>query len=264
MLTWFNRLYSYRFITGSIVLCCSIGILTSTTLFADTIEDAREAIEKWVETKRIISKEKHDLAIAKEMLNERIELVQNEIKSLRDKIKDAEDSIAEADKKRAELIEENDKLKEASSALGDTLQNLEQRTLQLMKQVPKPLQEKLKPLSQQIPENPEETELSISIRFQNVVGVLNSVNKSNLEITVVSEVRTLPDGNSAEVTTMYLGIGQAFYIGANGTIAGVGVPAEDGWKWTPANDFAQEISNAIAILNNEQVAAYVQVPVKIQ
>lgn len=264
MFNWYFQSNSNRFKFGFAVACVSIVFFSSTAIFANTIEEAREAIERWVETKRIISKEKNDLVLAKEMLNERISLVQNEIDSLREKINEAEKSIAEADKKRNELFTENETLKEASSALGSTLQTLEERTNQLMKQVPKPLQEKLKPLSQQIPDKPEETKLSISQRFQNVVGILNEVNKTNLEISVVSEVRTVEDGNSAEVTTMYLGIGQAFYVGANGNIAGIGVPTKDGWEWTPANESAQQISNAIAIINNEQVASYVQVPVKIQ
>jgi hypothetical protein len=77
-------------------------------------------------------------------------------------------------------------------------------------------------------------------------------------------VRTLPDGTSAEVTALYLGIGQAFYSGANGKIAGIGTASDQGWVWKQADESAAEIARIIAILNNESVASFVQVPVEIQ
>ena len=108
----------------AIVPCCVAVALVWSLCLAPTaafceesapiVEDTRAALEKWVETQRVISKEKKDLALAKEMLNERIELVKREIDSLHGKISEAEESIAEADKKRAELIEENEKLKGAA------------------------------------------------------------------------------------------------------------------------------------------------------
>ena len=84
------------------------------------------------------------------------------------------------------------------------------------------------------------------------------------EILVTSEVRALPDGSSAEVTAIYLGLGQGYYSGANGSIAGVGTATEEGWEWTPADDAAPEIARVVAILKNEEAAAFVQLPVEIQ
>jgi FtsZ-binding cell division protein ZapB len=231
----------------------------------EKIESAREALEKWVETRQVISKEKQEWAFAQEMLNERIELVQNEIKSLREKIAKAEQSISEADKKRSELVEENEKLKSAADTLKTIVTKFESRTGALNKKLPEPIRERIKPLSQRLPEDPNETKLSLSQRFQNVIGILNEVNKFNRgEITVTSEVRTLADGSVAEVTALYVGLGQAYYTNNDGTIAGVGRPSEDGWVWEPANDAAGRISDAIAILQNEQVASFVPLPVKIK
>lgn len=227
------------------------------------IETARESLQQWVETERLISKEKRDLQLSREVLTERISLVEQEIESLRSKITTAEESIAEADLKRAELMETNEKLKQASSSLGGIVATLEERTLGLLARLPEPIRDRVKPLSQRIPKPGEETKLSTSERFQNIVGILNEVNKFNGEITVTSEVRTLEDGTSAEVTALYLGIGQAFYSGGNGTIAGVGTASGDAWTWKPANDSAAEIASAVAILKNEQVATFVHVPVKV-
>lgn len=246
-----------------VVLFSSSAVLSADRPSVD-VDDTRAALEKWVETQRVISQEKRDLALAKETLNQRIELVQREIETLRGKISEAEESIAEADKKRAAMMEEKEKLAGASAALTNTLVSLEDRTKELLKRLPDPIRERVKPLSQRLPDKEQETKLSVAERFQNVVGILNEVNKFNRDITVTSEVRTLPDGTSAEVTTLYMGIGHAYYTGANGTIAGMGTLSDEGWVWKPVNEAAPEIAKAIAILKNEQVASFAQVPVDIE
>lgn len=247
------------------LLCLPAGLVGAQEAVGEKIDTARGAIEKWVETQRVISQEKRDLALAKEVLNERIELVELEIESLRGKIAEAEKSIAEADSKRAELVRENDRLRQASDALTSTLLPLEQRTQELLVHLPDPLRERIKPLSQRLPEDPENTKLSLSERFQNVVGILNEVNKSNLDITVKSEVRSLPDGTSAEVTAMYLGIGQAYYSDAKGEAAGLGFSSpEQEWQWTPVNAASDQVSRAIAIHKNEDVASFVPMPAEIK
>jgi FtsZ-binding cell division protein ZapB len=227
------------------------------------VEDTREALKKWVETRRLIAEEKRDWALGKEMLNERIELVKREIESLRKKIAEAEKSIGEAEKKRADLTEKNDALKAASAELKDTVIALEGRTKELLQRLPESIQGDVRQLSQQFPEDPQESKLSLGIRFQNVVGVLNHLNKRNRDITVTSEVRDLPGGASAEVTTMYVGVSQAYYVSGDGSLAGVGTATPDGWVWTPVNEAAPRIAEAIAILKNEKVASFVRLPVEV-
>lgn len=230
----------------------------------EQIDNVRDLMHKWVETRGVISKERQDWVLGREMLNERIELVEREIASLREKIDQTQKNISEADTKRAELVEENDKLKDAGTRLSDIITALEARTAALNKRLPDPIRERIKPLSQRLPDDPNETELSLSQRFQNVVGLLNEVNKFNRGIEVTSEVRTLADGSVAEVTAMYVGLGQAYYSGAKGTVAGVGSPVPDGWVWKPANDRADAVAEAIAILKNEEVAGFVPLPVSVQ
>lgn len=230
----------------------------------EEVATTREALQEWVDTRRTISKTRRDWALSREMLQERIEIVQHEIESLRSKIAEAEESIAEAEKKRTGLVEANEKLRAASAALDDTIIVLEDRTRELLVRLPDPLRERVRPLSRRFPEDPEETELSLGERFQNVVGILNEVNKFNRNISLPSEIRTLPDGTSVEVTTLYVGAGQAYYVSATGTVAGVGRATAQGWTWIPANDAAPQIAQAIAILKNEQVASFVRLPIAIK
>jgi hypothetical protein len=141
---------------------------------------------------------------------------------------------------------------------------LERKTLILTETLPGPIRERVKPLSQRIPADPAATELSLSQRFQNVIGILNEVNKFNSDITVTSEVLTLSDGTTAEVKALYVGLGQAYYVAASGNAAGVGHPTESGWEWTSADHLAPEVGRAVAILENAQVPAFVPLPVEIR
>jgi hypothetical protein len=101
-------------------------------------------------------------------------------------------------------------------------------------------------------------------RMQNVVGILSEVDKFNGAISVVSEIRRNPAGAEVQVETLYIGLGHAFFVDKTGDYAGVGVPAADGWQWTPRSELAGRIQKTIAIYNNSLPAAFVSLPVAIQ
>jgi FtsZ-binding cell division protein ZapB len=247
-----------------------LGILSPLYLIAaetektNATQNTRAVIEKWIETQRIISQEKRDLVLAREMLNERIALVQREIESLKNKISEANASVAESDRKRTSMVDENDSLKQATAGLGSILSNMEGRVRHMIARLPDPIRERIKPLSQRLPNDSEQTKQSTSERFQNIVGILNEVDKFSRDISATSEVRTLADGSSVEVAVLYLGIGQAFYTSSDTTIAGTGTASDTVWTWQPNNPAAVKIAEAIAILKNEKVASFVQLPVEIK
>ncbi len=256
-----------RALLGRGVLTAAVGVFCAATMLARSdesgVDTARDAIAKWVETRRILSQERRDWELGRELLDDRIALVQREIEALQGRIADAQKNVGEADRKRLELLADNDRLKAASSALLGTVARLEGRTKSLLARLPDPIRERVKPLSQRFPDDPAQTKLSLAERFQNVVGVLNEVDKFHHEITMTSEVRQLRDGTAAEVTVLYVGISQAYYASANGKAAGVGSAGKEGWQWTPADDAAPEIRKAIAILRNEAVADFVHLPIRI-
>ena len=124
--------------------------------------------------------------------------------------------------------------------------------------------ERVERLSQRLPERGQETKLSLSERFLNIVGILNESNKFHREITPASEVRSLGDGRTAEVTALYVGLGQAYYVTANGDSAGVGRFAGDAWVWEPVDEAAPAVAEAISVLNGEVAPAFVQLPIRVE
>jgi FtsZ-binding cell division protein ZapB len=229
-----------------------------------SVDEVRSTLERYVETRRILSKERLEFARAKQAILDRIELVEREIDSFKTRISETETSLAAADEKRSELAAANDSLKAASTSLTGVIAGLEARTLALLPRLPDPIRSRVKPLSQRIPGDPATTRLSLGDRFVNVVGILNEINKFNTEITTASEVRALPDGSSVEVTAVYLGIGQGYYVNSDATLAGVGAAEGVEWTWTSENEAAPAIAKVVAILKNETPAAFVRVPMKVE
>lgn len=230
---------------------------------ASTLEEMRLAMSKWIETQQIISKERKDWQQGKEILLGRLELVKKEVATLEEKIKQAESSVAESNKKRNELVAENDQLKAAGLQLTDAITGMEGEVRKLMKAAPEPVQTKLQPLSQRIPEDAKKTRVSAAERFQNVLGILNEMNKANNEITVNYEVHNLADGRPAEVKAIYIGLAQAYYVSARGE-AGIGRPTPDGWKWEPSKAVASDVLKALEIIQGKHSPAFVPLPVKLQ
>ena len=228
------------------------------------MQQVRTALEQWIQTRDTISREKRDFELTRQVLGDRIDLLTREIQSLRDKDAAAKTSIAAADNKRADLLVQNQALQAAADTLSDTITRLERRTTALIARLPDPLGQHIKPLARRLPSDPNSTKQTLSERFQNVVGILNAVDKFNRDIHVTSEVRTLEDGRSIEAAAMYIGIAQGYYVSADGTIASVGTVGPERWQWQRCDTAAPQIADAIAMWKNEKAAGFVALPVVVQ
>jgi FtsZ-binding cell division protein ZapB len=232
---------------------------------APIIEATRETLTKWVETKQLISKEKSEWASGKDILEDRVRLAQAETTTVRDKLKEISVAVAEAQKKRDELAAQNDKLKATAEKSKAMVIAAEKKLRPLLPQLPEPLREKLKPIIARFPEDSEKSTASMAERLQNVLGILDQASAFNATVASVKELRTFPDGTRAEVTTVYLGLSQAYYTNREGTLAGIGHPGPDGWVWKPDNANGKKILLAVHILEGkEKGATFIDLPVKIQ
>jgi hypothetical protein len=229
-----------------------------------TLDETRLTLNKWIETQQIISKERNDWQQGKEILQGRIELVGKEVGVLKDRITQSELAVVESNKKRDELVAENEQLKAVTAQLSDAVTTMEDQVRKLAKLMPEPVNAKLMPLMQRIPADPTNTRVSTAERFQNVLGILNELNKANSEISVSYEIRTLADGSSSEVQVFYVGLAQAYYISPRG-LAGIGRPTEDGWKWESASAAtSNQIMQALEIIQGKQTPSFVPLPITIK
>ena len=229
------------------------------------LQQSREAMSRWIDIQQIISKERKDWQQGKEILLGRVELIKKEVSTLDGKIKQATSAVDEANKKRDELLKANDELKNAGTKLTEDLTAMEADIRRLFKTLPDPIQEKplLQQLYKRMPEDAAKTRVATAERFQNVIGILNELNKANNDVSVNVEVRDLGDGKRSEVQAIYVGLAQGYYISPRGE-AGVGRSTPDGWKWEPSKAISREVLNALEIIQGKQSPAFVPLPAKVK
>ncbi len=263
-------------VKGFLLLACALAMLSSVSMAEEkssesgtdnssqsTLDATRLTMEKWIETQQIIAQERKDWQQGKDILLGRLELVKKEVDSLKEKIKQAETNVNETDKKRKELLVESDQIKGAGDRLKEVVTDMEGQIRPLFTQLPEPVQTKLQPLYQRIPADASTTHVSVAERYQNVLGILNELNKANNEISVSYEVHNLADGKPSEVRAIYIGLAQAYYVSARNE-AGIGRPTEEGWKWESSNPCAPQILTALEILQGKQSPIFVPLPVTVK
>ena len=228
-------------------------------------DQARAYVEKWVQTKQLIAKRKADWRVGQENIKQSIGLLKKEIALLDKEIAQTNDIDTEADleKKRVSLSLED--LKKSNKVVGDALWNMERKVLGIISRFPEPLKDRTTAVRTRIPLKIEDLRNnSAAERMQNIIAILNEADRFNSAITMAVELRKYADGNERQVQVIYLGLGQAYFVDQNNTIAGRGVPGSEGWIWSFNNGLAPKIRKIIGIYENGLPAEFVSIPVEIK
>jgi hypothetical protein len=224
----------------------------------------RDTISKWIEVNRIISSERQEWQIGKEILKERAALLERQIGDLEKQVSETEANLAKIHQEIAVLAEQRKTEESASSSLKDNVKKFEESVRVLYNRLPSPLQTKIAPLFQRMPTDPDNTKITLAERFQNVIGILNEVSKLQNESSVVNEVRKVDGGKEVEVQTLYLGLTHGYYTSPTGEYVGYGHLTDNGWQWTAKPELAFELREIQAILTNKMKAKFVALPATIQ
>ncbi|MEM9174742.1 MAG: DUF3450 family protein [Myxococcota bacterium] len=226
----------------------------------------RVKMEKWVETRRILSAERADWLVERESLQATRKLLRRERDDLRAEIEAFVETGADASEERRDLLRQRAEYQQADERLEADIRRLEAQVLALVPQLPDPLRDRLELLLVQIPEDPANPRVPLGQRLMNVLGVLAQAEKWNATATFVGETRPVgPAGQRIQVRTLYWGLGQAIYVDTQGKVAGLGRPGADGWSFI---DDASLADDARLFLDshegNVDTIAFVPIPVDVE
>ena len=247
-----------RFVSLSVLASAGASLATA------QIGETRSTLEKWVETRQIISKEKADWKVERSILGDTIHLLSGELERLKSALEETEASATAADEERTTLNQEKERLSAASAVIEANIAQLETQMKAIVKTLPLPLIDRIKPLIRRLPEDSTETTLSIGERVQNIVGILSQADKFNTTITQTSESREINDGKTVEVRTLYWGLAAAYYVDASGQYAGYGYPTAEGWEWPRLDDAGATIRTLIDVYEGSGEIQFVPLPARIQ
>lgn len=230
----------------------------------DKIDTTRDTLEKWVETRQIISETKSDWALEKSILQDSEKLLTSQLERLNEALEELDATATAADEERTKLAAEKELLAQASAVVEANVGKLETQMKAIVKTFPEPLVEKIKPLIRRLPEDPKDTKLTLGERVQNIVGILSQADKFNGTITQTSESREVDGGRVVEVRTLYWGLGGAFYVDSVGEYAGVGYPGADGWEWPKIDGAGPQIKRLLDVYEGSEDIQFVEVPANIK
>lgn len=231
---------------------------------ATPVAETRSVLEKWVETRQLISRTRNDWQADQETLTQTIALYERELKSITEQMSKVSTNSTQVAKEKQDA---EAALKSSNEALDRAWQfaaTTEAQVRKLVPQLPTPLQDILKPLLGRMPADPANTKMLAAERVQVIVGVLNELDKFNNAVNVFSEKLKNPKGEEAAVQTIYVGLGAAYFVNDAGDFAGVGMPGVNGWEWTPKPELASTVMEVVKIYRNERPARFVTLPATIR
>lgn len=249
--------------TSSLLLLGALSALPSAQA-ADPVANARGTLDQWVETRRLISREKADWQVEKTILTETQTLLANELKRLTASLAELQDSATAADDERAALTTDKDALNAGANVIATHVATLEARVKAILPTLPPPLVERIQPLLRRLPDDSATTKLSLGERVQNIVGILSQADKFNGTVTFTSETRQVDDGREVEVRTLYWGLAMACYVDASGRYAGIGHPGKDGWEWPRLDDAGPRIQELLAVYEGTTDIRFVEMPARLR
>ncbi|MEO0481638.1 MAG: DUF3450 family protein [Planctomycetota bacterium] len=235
---------------------------------AARLRGLNELVEQFARINETLANESRDWRRGEEIYSDQITLIEAEIADLEEGTEDARKNLAETEEDFARLTDEKAELVTATQGLEEIIGELEAQVRELTDGFPEPLKARLERSLALIPESEEqakERKLDIARRFPPILAILAQAEK--FQNGVHLEVQTVPvsNGERAECSVIYFGLGQAFYVSRDRTFAGTGHPtAEGGWTWLAQNTVAQQVGQVVDILNAEGPAVYVELPVQLQ
>jgi hypothetical protein len=237
--------------------------LTASSRAETPLAETRSTLEKWVETRQLISKTRSDWQTDKETLEQTIQLYERELKSIDEQMAKVSTNNTQVAKEMTEATALQKISNEALDGVKQFATQFEARVKKVVPQLPAPLQDILKPQLARLPADPATTKMLAAERVQVLVGVLNELDKFNNSVNLFNEKRKNPAGEEVAVQTVYVGLGAAYFVNEAADFAGLGAPGANGWEWTVKPEIAPSVHEVVKIYRNEKAARFVTLPAAI-
>ena len=228
------------------------------------LDETLTSLEKWVEMERRIADESSQWEVEKESLQDLLNLYREELSGLSETIREAEQDVSAAEAARAKLNAEGERLSVIEKRVEAAITASEKSLKALHKRLPEPLKKDILPVFSQLPENPDDTKLSIAQRIQFVVASLTQIQKFNTSVTMEEGFREFEAGHQVQIDAIYFGLGTAYYVDKATENAGYAVMSPKGWQWQDDPSLAPLVRQLLEVYKSPGKAAFVELPVEIK
>ena len=107
-----------------------------------------------------------------------------------------------------------------------------------------------------------EADLTLGVRMQLTMTILNRCQQFNRSITCEEEILSLSgEGTARQLEVIYWGMSHAYALDRSAGKVWFGSPGPEGWQWEPIADAADRVAKLMAIYRGKSEPEFVEVPV---
>lgn len=229
-------------------LICSCLGLSVASAATSPVDAVRDSIGEWANTEKAISREALKWQSDKILMQDMIAVAEQRVSNLETLVSEGANQASAADNERMELLDRSEQIADKATRIEAQILWLETTLRDFKPRLPEVLQDELEVTYQRIPETKSDTATaSMGERMQTVINLISKIRQFDSTITLSESIRTLPGTQTeAAFRTMWLGLGQAYYIAPND--AGYGLATQTGWEWHSQPELAKEIATCMELL----------------
>lgn len=222
-------------------------------------------IDRWVDTKHLISEEQADWKQDEVLLQDTLRLLEQERRELTEEVEALRDSAQAWSERTADSQAERDKLQQQLDEWERLIRGAEARMRDLVAFFPPPLEENLSALIVNLPQREDTFEGRVGERYLTVLGLLTEAEKFNAQWTLEADERSLPDGSGLRTTTIYWGLAGAWSIDEKGERCFFGSPQASGeWSFSEVPIEASIFRRFVDMAEgNTDEIAFVDMPIEL-
>jgi len=249
------------------ILLLSLLVLPASSQQASPLEQTREQLRLWLETKQKEQSEINEWKNDQEVLTNYKEGLIKEIATYEQEIADAKVKAGAADQESANKIAARDQFIAAEKLLSTDLRKMEEEFATLIPLLPPPLA-RLPKISTGIETLKKNLSLpadgqteDVAKRLANITELMAEAEKFQQGVNVYPELHKKSDGSEFNMQVVYFGLAIAYAVNEDSTFALIGVPGDAGWKFSEANELAKDIQKLIVTATTEKDVSFTNLPI---
>jgi len=219
---------------------------------------AEEMIRQWVQTEKLLGKEKADWLREKEHLSDLLGLYEKEMKLLSEELAEIA-SADQDDEKKVKLEKDIAGYDAERRKLRVYLLELKPRVQAVVKRFPEPLKQQISETTDAL--NAATSDKSARDILMPIISIVEAANSFNSGIFRTSQ-KVIVGGEDWQAEVMYLGLSRAYF--SVGEKSGVGVPGANGWEWSQNDELTEQIKQAMSVYDKTTQPELIALPLKVK
>jgi DNA repair exonuclease SbcCD ATPase subunit len=249
------------------ILLLSLMALPAISQEASPLEQTREQLRSWLETKQKEQTEINEWKNDQEVLTNYKEGLIKEIATYKQQIADAKILAGAADQESSNKITARDQFIAAEKLLSTELRKMEEEFATIIPLLPPPVARAAKisvgieTLKKNLALPIDAQAEDVAKRLANITELMAEAEKFQQGVNIFPELHKKTDGSEYNMQVVYFGLSIAYAVNEDSTFAMIGVPSETGWKFTEANELAADIQKLLVTATTEKDVSFTNLPI---